>query len=82
MTIFTISKRFFCLQVIVSISGDRYAAEALHGTGYNKWFDKTLSVTVFKNGRTCVNAEHSWADAPVCCQAFEYAFYQDYRVFG
>ncbi len=37
------------------------------------WFDKSFSVFVFANGRYAVNAEHSWADAPVLGHVFEYA---------
>lgn len=64
------------------VVGDAYAAEALHGNGYNKWFDKSMTLTVFSNGKVCVNAEHSWADAPVTCQSFEFSYYQDFKIFG
>lgn len=37
----------------------------LHGKCYNRWFDKSFNLVVFKNGRFGVNAEHSWADAPI-----------------
>lgn len=30
-----------------------------------RWFDKSFTFVVFKNGRCGINAEHSWADAPV-----------------
>ena len=56
--------------------------QALFGTGYNKWFDKSLTVTVFKNSQLCVNAEHSWADAPICCQLFEFSFWNDVKNLG
>eukprot|EP01102_Stenamoeba_stenopodia_P022052 TRINITY_DN9060_c0_g1_i2.p1 TRINITY_DN9060_c0_g1~~TRINITY_DN9060_c0_g1_i2.p1 ORF type:complete len:602 (-),score=147.00 TRINITY_DN9060_c0_g1_i2:99-1904(-) len=39
---------------------------ALCGDGYNRWFDKSMQVIAFKNGVTCCNGEHSYADAMVC----------------
>lgn len=35
------------------------------------WFDKSLSLLVFANGKAGVNAEHSWADAPVMAHLME-----------
>ena len=29
------------------------------------WFDKSLNLVLFKNGHSGLNAEHSFADAPV-----------------
>jgi hypothetical protein len=29
-----------------------------------RWFDKSFSFVVYKNGKNGLNAEHSWADAP------------------
>ncbi|MFN3545816.1 MAG: choline/carnitine O-acyltransferase, partial [Thiobacillus sp.] len=37
----------------------------LHGNGTNRWFDKSVSMVVFANGRAGFNGEHTWADAPV-----------------
>ncbi|KAK3520086.1 hypothetical protein QTP70_013044 [Hemibagrus guttatus] len=50
---------------------DRYAKSLLHGKCYNRWFDKSLCVVVFKNGKTGLNAEHSWADAPTVAHLWE-----------
>uniref|UniRef100_A0A3P8XNV0 carnitine O-palmitoyltransferase n=1 Tax=Esox lucius TaxID=8010 RepID=A0A3P8XNV0_ESOLU len=44
---------------------DRYAKSLLHGKCYDRWFDKSFSVVIYKNGKNGLNAEHSWADAPV-----------------
>jgi carnitine O-palmitoyltransferase 1 len=63
-------------------AGDRYVQEALFGKGYNKWFDKSMTITIFKNSRICVNAEHTWGDAPICCQAFEFSLNMDLRELG
>jgi hypothetical protein len=35
------------------------------------WFDKSLSLNFFSNGHMGVNAEHSWADAPVVAHLME-----------
>ncbi|CAB1312223.1 unnamed protein product [Coregonus sp. 'balchen'] len=44
---------------------DRYAKSLLHGKCYDRWFDKSFSVVIYKNGKIGLNAEHSWADAPL-----------------
>ena len=35
------------------------------------WFDKSLSLLVFADGQVGLNAEHSWADAPVVAHLLE-----------
>jgi len=30
-----------------------------------RWFDKSFNLVVYKDGRFGLNAEHSWADAPI-----------------
>lgn len=42
-----------------------FAQSLLYGKGYDRWFDKSFSIIVSKNGRIGLNVEHSWADAPV-----------------
>ena len=37
----------------------------------NRWFDKSISVVYYKNGKSGINAEHSWADAPVVAHVWE-----------
>ncbi|XP_049614233.1 carnitine O-palmitoyltransferase 1, liver isoform-like isoform X1 [Syngnathus scovelli] len=56
---------------------DRYAKCLLHGKCYDRWFDKSFSVVFFKNGKTGINAEHSWADAPVIAHLWEYVVATD-----
>lgn len=36
-----------------------------------RWFDKSISLIVYKNGKTGLNAEHSWADAPTVAHLWE-----------
>jgi len=49
-----------------------YAATLLHGNGYNRWFDKSFSAVIFANAHMGINAEHSWADAPIIGYLLEY----------
>uniref|UniRef100_A0A8C8RYZ7 carnitine O-palmitoyltransferase n=1 Tax=Pelusios castaneus TaxID=367368 RepID=A0A8C8RYZ7_9SAUR len=50
---------------------DTYAKSLLHGNCYDRWFDKTFNLVVFKNGKMGLNAEHSWADAPIVGHLWE-----------
>eukprot|EP00002_Diphylleia_rotans_P020437 TRINITY_DN3965_c0_g1_i1.p1 TRINITY_DN3965_c0_g1~~TRINITY_DN3965_c0_g1_i1.p1 ORF type:complete len:661 (+),score=166.79 TRINITY_DN3965_c0_g1_i1:47-2029(+) len=34
----------------------------LHGDARNRWFDKSFSIVVSKNGTSAVNFEHAWGD--------------------
>lgn len=50
----------------------------LHGKCHDRWFDKSFNVVVYKNGRFGVNAEHSWADAPVMSYLVEHVLGYEY----
>ncbi|KAI4876448.1 hypothetical protein NFI96_034181 [Prochilodus magdalenae] len=50
---------------------DRYAKSLLHGKCYDRWFDKSFAVVLYKNGKNGLNAEHSWADAPIVSHMWE-----------
>ncbi|KAJ8347313.1 hypothetical protein SKAU_G00287140 [Synaphobranchus kaupii] len=56
---------------------DIYAKSLLHGKCYDRWFDKSFCVVVFKNGKNGLNAEHSWADAPTVAHLWEYVLATD-----
>ncbi|XP_045066684.1 carnitine O-palmitoyltransferase 1, liver isoform-like isoform X1 [Coregonus clupeaformis] len=56
---------------------DRYAKSLLHGKCYDRWFDKSFSVVVYKNGKSGLNAEHSWADAPTVAHLWEFTLATD-----
>lgn len=58
-------------------SMDRYAKSLLHGKCYDRWFDKSFTVVVYKNGKNGLNAEHSWADAPIVSHMWEYVLTMD-----
>uniref|UniRef100_A0A673BJR4 carnitine O-palmitoyltransferase n=1 Tax=Sphaeramia orbicularis TaxID=375764 RepID=A0A673BJR4_9TELE len=56
---------------------DSYAKSLLHGKCYDRWFDKTFNLIVFKNGTMGLNAEHSWADAPIIGHLWEHVLSMD-----
>ncbi|XP_029438980.1 LOW QUALITY PROTEIN: carnitine O-palmitoyltransferase 1, liver isoform [Rhinatrema bivittatum] len=56
---------------------DSYAKSLLHGKCYDRWFDKSISFIVFKNGKMGMNLEHSWADAPILGHLWEYVMATD-----
>ena len=35
------------------------------------WFDKSFTLVVYRNGKLGINAEHSWADAPIIGHLWE-----------
>ena len=67
----------FTLQVILDENSFTDLTERskylLHGDGRSFWFDKSFCLMVFSDGRCGINAEHSWADAPVIGHMLEYA---------
>ncbi|XP_064645349.1 carnitine O-palmitoyltransferase 1, liver isoform-like isoform X2 [Lineus longissimus] len=44
----------------------------LHGDGTTFWFDKSLNLCFFTDGRLGMNVEHAWGDAPVMAHISEY----------
>ncbi|KAM5248016.1 carnitine O-palmitoyltransferase 1, liver isoform [Ctenodactylus gundi] len=56
---------------------DNYAKSLLHGQCYDRWFDKSITFIVYRNGKIGMNAEHSWADAPVVAHLWEYTMATD-----
>uniref|UniRef100_A0A671XUW0 Carnitine palmitoyltransferase 1A n=1 Tax=Sparus aurata TaxID=8175 RepID=A0A671XUW0_SPAAU len=56
---------------------DSYAKSLLHGKCYDRWFDKSFNLIVFKNGTMGLNAEHSWADAPIIGHLWEHVLAMD-----
>ncbi|XP_042640465.1 carnitine O-palmitoyltransferase 1, liver isoform isoform X2 [Tyto alba] len=61
---------------------DAYAKSLIHGRCYDRWFDKTFTLIVFKNGRMGLNAEHSWADAPIIGHLWENVMATEYLELG
>uniref|UniRef100_A0A673ABZ4 Carnitine O-palmitoyltransferase 1, muscle isoform n=1 Tax=Sphaeramia orbicularis TaxID=375764 RepID=A0A673ABZ4_9TELE len=60
-----------------SNSLDSYAKSLLHGKCYDRWFDKSFTLISYPNGKMGVNAEHSWADAPIVGHMWEYVLATD-----
>jgi len=56
---------------------DDFGRGLLHGKGYDRWFDKSFTLVIGKNGRIGFNAEHSWADAAVIAHMWEFAISAD-----
>ncbi|XP_036842520.1 carnitine palmitoyl transferase I isoform X4 [Oncorhynchus mykiss] len=61
---------------------DLYAKSLLHGKCYDRWFDKSFTLIAYKNGKLGVNAEHSWADAPIIGHMWEYVLATDCFLLG
>ncbi|XP_075874185.1 carnitine O-palmitoyltransferase 2, mitochondrial-like [Nelusetta ayraudi] len=51
-----------CLDDTSMRSGVPISHNMLHGDGCNRWFDKSFSVIVTKDGQAAINFEHSWGD--------------------
>ncbi|XP_061825134.1 carnitine O-palmitoyltransferase 1, muscle isoform isoform X1 [Nerophis lumbriciformis] len=60
-----------------SDSLDAYAKSLLHGRCYDRWFDKSFTLVSYPNGKMGINAEHSWADAPIVGHMWEYVLATD-----
>ncbi|KAM9377045.1 carnitine O-palmitoyltransferase 1, liver isoform 1-T1 [Pholidichthys leucotaenia] len=56
---------------------DSYAKSLLHGQCFDRWFDKSFNLIVYKNGTMGLNAEHSWADAPIIGHLWEHVLAMD-----
>ncbi|XP_041093469.1 carnitine O-palmitoyltransferase 1, liver isoform-like [Polyodon spathula] len=56
---------------------DAYAKSLLHGNCDDRWFDKSFTFVVYSNGKIGLNAEHSWADAPVVAHLWEFVLAVD-----
>ncbi|CAI5744391.1 unnamed protein product [Peronospora destructor] len=48
--------------------------DLIHGSGGNRWFDKSFNLVIYKNSVAGINAEHAWADAPVMAHAWEQVY--------
>ncbi|KAL7831026.1 hypothetical protein SRHO_G00305280 [Serrasalmus rhombeus] len=57
-----------------------FAKSLLHGKCYDRWFDKSLSLIIYKNGTMGLNAEHSWADAPIIGHLWEHVLSMDLKL--
>uniref|UniRef100_A0A672GXK3 Carnitine O-palmitoyltransferase 1, muscle isoform n=1 Tax=Salarias fasciatus TaxID=181472 RepID=A0A672GXK3_SALFA len=69
--------KYFSQGVNKTNSLDGYAKSLLHGKCYDRWFDKSFTLISYPNGKMGVNAEHSWADAPIVGHMWEYVLATD-----
>eukprot|EP00128_Syssomonas_multiformis_P006038 Colp12_sorted_trinity150504_noHs@1638 len=58
---------------------DLMGKKLIHGNGTNRWFDKSINLVVFKDGKVGLNVEHSWADAPVIAHMMEWSLCTENR---
>ncbi|XP_052833401.1 carnitine O-palmitoyltransferase 1, liver isoform [Octopus bimaculoides] len=63
---------FVTLETISAETIMERACYLMQGDGRSLWFDKSLNVIYFANGRMGLNCEHSYADAPVVGHCQEY----------
>ena len=65
----------YCLVYFIFKNEDRqldaYGRSLLHGKGYDRWFDKSFNLIIYRNGKMGMNTEHSWADAPITGHLWE-----------
>ncbi|XP_058238110.1 carnitine palmitoyltransferase 1Aa (liver) isoform X1 [Hemibagrus wyckioides] len=54
-----------------------FGKSLLHGKCYDRWFDKSFNLIIYKNGTIGLNAEHSWADAPIIGHLWEHVLSTD-----
>uniref|UniRef100_A0A8C6ZQ79 Choline/carnitine acyltransferase domain-containing protein n=1 Tax=Nothoprocta perdicaria TaxID=30464 RepID=A0A8C6ZQ79_NOTPE len=50
------------LQPLPFCDSDELSHCLLHGNGFNRWFDKSISLIITGDGRAGINFEHSWGD--------------------
>ena len=48
----------------------------LHGDGTNRWFDKSFSLIITKDGYAGLNFEHSWGDGVAIMRYFQVIYNQ------
>lgn len=53
---------------------DKLLTSFLHGDPKNRWFDKSISLIITKNGQAAVNFEHSWGDGVAVLRFFTEIF--------
>lgn len=60
----TIDSALFCLCLDDETMRDHIhiSHNMLHGDGCNRWYDKSFSIIITKDGNAAINFEHSWGD--------------------
>ena len=52
----------------------------LHGDGTNRWFDKSFSLIITKDGFAGLNFEHSWGDGVAILRYFQVQYVYSYSI--
>lgn len=63
MTTIESSAFVLCLDDVAPVTLNECARELWHGSGRNRWYDKTLQFIVFENGKAGVLGEHGLMEA-------------------
>ncbi|KAF6722019.1 Carnitine O-palmitoyltransferase 2, mitochondrial [Oryzias melastigma] len=60
----TVDSALFCLCLDEEIMKDHIhiSHNMLHGDGCNRWYDKSFSIIMAKDGQAAINFEHAWGD--------------------
>ena len=69
------------LEGVAPGSSNDKARSLFHGDGASRWFDKSLTVVVYEDGQAGLNAEHSWADAPVVAHMWEFTLLKELMLY-
>jgi len=59
-----------------------FGRSMIHGKGYDRWFDKSFCLVIKNNGQAGFNAEHTWADAPILAQMWEWIHVEEDDNYG
>ena len=59
-----VDSAIFCLCLDEEVMRDHIhiSHNMLHGDGCNRWYDKSFSIILAKDGQAAINFEHSWGD--------------------
>lgn len=60
-----------CLEVFIRLYGEDNFFLMYGNFVFHRWFDKSFTFVVFRNGKMGLNTEHSWADAPIVGHLWE-----------
>ncbi|KAI1892086.1 hypothetical protein AGOR_G00150350 [Albula goreensis] len=74
----TVDSALFCLCLDDEPMRDHIhiSHNMLHGNGFNRWYDKSFSIIIAKDGQAAINFEHSWGDG-VAVLRFQNEIFKD-----
>ncbi|KAM9386335.1 carnitine O-palmitoyltransferase 2, mitochondrial [Pholidichthys leucotaenia] len=74
----TVDSALFCLCLDDDTMRDHIhvSHNMLHGDGCNRWYDKSFSIILTKDGHAAINFEHSWGDG-VAVLRFQNEIFKD-----